>query len=61
MNFNYHCCQKVKPHTLSFIFITSALKVETVSLEMCEAPFTATEKKMMNNCEWIAAVLHTMP
>jgi hypothetical protein len=60
LNFNHHCCQKVKPHTLSFIFITSALKVETMFLEICDAPFTATKKKMMNNCVWIAAALHTV-
>jgi hypothetical protein len=29
-------------------------------LEMCEVPFTATEKTMINNCAQIAAVLHTV-
>jgi hypothetical protein len=60
LNLNNHCSQKVKSHTLSFIFVTSALKIETMFLEMCEVPFTCTEKKMMNNCAWIASLLHTV-
>jgi hypothetical protein len=60
LNLNHHCSHKVKSHILSFIFVTSVLKIETMFLEMCEVTFTATEKKMMNNCARIAALLHTV-